>query len=194
MRFLRRPVRILGTRRVEALVLERNDPLGEGGVRATGSLETLEVGMVFRAVGYRAMPLPGVPFDDARSVIPNAGGRVLGELGRPTGREYVTGWAKRGPSGVIGTNKSDAAETVASLVADLAARASRCGGDPHRILALLDHRGVGHTDWASWLRLDEHELELGRAQGRPRVKIPLLGAMLELCRGSRAVRPVAETD
>jgi ferredoxin--NADP+ reductase len=194
MRFLHRPVRILGEGRVEALVLERNEPLAGGHVRPSGRFETLEAGMVFRSVGYQALPLPDVPFDAARSLIPHAEGRVLDEHGRPVQGEYVTGWAKRGPTGVIGTNKSDSAETVASLVADLAARTSRRGGDPRRILALLDHRGVDHTDWASWLRLDEHELALGRAQNRPRVKIPALGSMLELCRGSRALRTVAETD
>jgi ferredoxin--NADP+ reductase len=183
LRFLQRPVRILGESRVEGVSLERNEPLADGRVRGTGRFETLELGMIFRAVGYQALPLCGVPFDEARSTIPHDQGRVLDENGRPAEREYVTGWAKRGPSGVIGTNKSDSAETVSSLLADLATRALLDGGDPGRIPALLDHRGVDYTNWANWLRLDDHEIQLGRRQGRPRVKIPDPRSMLEFSRG-----------
>lgn len=184
IRFLQRPARILGGDRVDGLSLERNELLRDGRVQGTGSFDTLHVGMIFRSVGYRALPLTDVPFDEARSTIPHAEGRVLDECGRAAKGEYVTGWAKRGPSGVIGTNKSDSAETVSSLLADLASRASSKAGDPGQIVALLDERGVDHTDWADWLRLDDHETELGRRQGRPRVKIPSLPSMLECARGS----------
>jgi ferredoxin--NADP+ reductase len=182
IRFLQSPVRILGERCVEGVLLERNELLADGGVRGTGSLEALQVGMIFRSVGYQGLPLPDVPFDETRAVIPHSEGRVLDGTGQFAGAEYVTGWAKRGPCGVIGTNKSDSAETVSHLLADLATRASYKRSDPARILALLDRRGVVHTHWASWLRLDEHEIELGRRQDRPRVKIPFLGSMLEFCR------------
>jgi ferredoxin--NADP+ reductase len=182
VRFLRSPVRILGANRVEGIVLERNEPLADGGVRATGSFEALPVGMVFRSVGYKALPLAGVPFDGARSVIAHREGRVLDEDGRFAEGEYVTGWAKRGPSGIIGTNKSDSAETVARLLADLAARPSYKGRDPGAITERLRERGVDCTCWADWLRLDGHEMELGRVQGRPRVKIPALRSMLEAAR------------
>jgi ferredoxin--NADP+ reductase len=151
-------------------------------VRGTGKLETLGLGMIFRSVGYQAVRLADVPFDEARSVIPHREGRVLDEGGGMAAGEYVTGWAKRGPSGIIGTNKSDSAETVSSLLADLSTRASYHGSDPARIRALLDDRGVDYTDWADWLRLDDHELHLGREQGRPRVKIPALHSMLALSR------------
>ncbi len=182
MRFLQRPVRIVCEYRVEGVVLERNEPLSDGRVRGTGRLETLDVGMIFRSVGYEALPLSGVPFDMARSIIPHRGGRVLEENGRPTEKEYVTGWAKRGPTGTIGTNKSDSSETVETLLADLATRSSYRGGDPARIVALLDDRGADYTNWANWLRLDDHEIELGRSQGRPRVKIPALHSMLKVSR------------
>lgn len=183
IRFLQRPVRVLGESRVEGVLLERNEPLADGRVRATGSFETLELGMIFRSVGYQSLPLSDVPFDSARSTIPHREGRLLDENGQWAEGEYVTGWAKRGPTGVIGTNKSDSAETVSNLLADLAARASFRGSDPGRIPALLDGRGVDYTNWANWLRLDDHEIELGRGQGRPRVKIPALRSMLELSRG-----------
>ncbi len=182
IRFLHRPVRILGQSRVEGIVLERNEPLADGRVRATGLFEVLDAGMILRSVGYRGLPLPDVPFDEARSIIPHEAGRVLNEGGPWAQREYVTGWAKRGPLGTIGTTKSDSAETVANLLADLATRTSDHARDPREVLTLLDDRGVGHTDWADWLRLDEHEIELGRRQGRPRVKVPVLRSMLEFCR------------
>lgn len=186
IRFLHRPVRILGENCVEGVLLERNELLADGRVRGTGNFETLDVGMVFRCVGYQALPLPDVPFDEANSTIPHREGRVLDENGRLAEREYVTGWAKRGPSGVIGTNKSDSAETVSTLLAGFASRASYRGSDPGQILTLLDDRGVDHTNWSDWLRLDDHEIELGRRQGRPRVKIPSLRSMLEFSRRSDA--------
>jgi ferredoxin--NADP+ reductase len=189
IRFLRSPVRVLGADRVQGIVLERNEMLAGGEARGTGETEMLDVGMIFRSVGYQALPLSGVPFDGAKSIIPHCDGRVLGS----SQGEYVTGWAKRGPCGTIGTNKSDSAETIATLVADLATRASYKGCDPRAILDLLTRRGVGYTDWADWLRLDDHEIGLGREQGRPRVKVPVLRSMLELCRGARAADAATNT-
>ena len=182
IRFLRSPVRILGEDRVHGVVLERNEPLSDGRVRATGSLETLPLGMIFRSVGYRALPLSGVPYDGERSVIAHREGRVVDEDGRLAEGEYVTGWAKRGPSGTIGTNKSDSAETICNLLADLAKRTACKRRDPGEVLALLEHRGVACTTWVDWLRLDDHEVELGRTQGRPRVKVPALPSMLSVCK------------
>jgi ferredoxin--NADP+ reductase len=184
LRFLHRPVRVLGENRVEGILLERNELLANGQVRGTGDFETIALGMIFRAVGYQALPLPDVPFDQARAIIPHSHGRVLDAGGRLAKGEYVTGWAKRGPSGTIGTNKSDSAETVCNLLADLTTGAPYKGSDPKAILAVLDHRGVSYTNWANWLRLDDHEIQLGRGQGRPRVKVHVLRSMLELCRGA----------
>ena len=120
VRFWLRPVEILGTERVSGITLERTAIAADGAFGGTGELETLSAQMVLRSVGYQSVPLPGVPFDRRASVVPNALGRVLGEDGSPLPGEYVAGWLKRGPTGVIGTNKSDAAETVRCLLEDLA--------------------------------------------------------------------------
>lgn len=184
IRFLRSPVRILGEKYVEGIMLEGNEQLPDGHLRGTGNFETLKLDMIFRAVGYRPLRLPDVPFDEAKSIIPNYQGRVLDENGQFTDKEYVTGWAKRGPSGTIGTNRSDSAETVRTLLADIAARKAYNGSDPEQILIFLDNRRVYYTSWMDWLRLDDYETELGRKQGRPRVKIPDLHSMLEISRKS----------
>jgi ferredoxin--NADP+ reductase len=184
IRFLRSPVRILGEKYVEGIVLEGNEQLPDGHVRGTGDLETLKVDMIFRAVGYRPLRLPDVPFDEAKWVIPNHQGCVLDESGQETEKEYVTGWAKRGPSGVIGTNRSDSAETVCTLLANMAARKVGNESDPEQIMILLDSRRVNYTNWTNWLRLDNHETQLGSKQARPRVKIPDLQSMLKISRSS----------
>jgi ferredoxin/flavodoxin---NADP+ reductase len=180
IRFLRRPVRILGENRVEGILIESNEQLAQEQVRGTGNFETLKVDMIFRSVGYRALRLPDVPFDETRSIIPHDRGRVLDAGGQTAAREYVTGWAKRGPTGTVGTNRSDSAETVCGLLEDLVAQRSYGGSDPAKILDLLKERRVKYTDWGHWLRLDDYETQLGRDQGRPRVKIPDLRSMLEL--------------
>ncbi len=119
LRFWLRPVEITGDERVNGLTLERTRLDQNGVFQGTGELETLDVQMVLRSVGYQSVPLDGVPFDERNAVVPNDQGRVLGPDGAPLPGEYVAGWLKRGPTGVIGTNKSDAAETVRSLLADL---------------------------------------------------------------------------
>src|SRR6201989_2256598 len=120
VRFWLRAAAILCTDRVEGITLERAAISAEGKFGGTGEFETLDAQMVLRSVGYQSVPLPGVPFDTRGSVVANAQGRVLGEDGAPLPGEYVAGWLKRGPTGVIGTNKSDAAETVRCLLEDLA--------------------------------------------------------------------------
>ncbi len=120
IRFWLKPVEILGTERVSGITLERTAIDASGAFGGTGEYETLDAQMVLRSVGYLSVPLPGVPFDERASVVPNALGRVLGADGSPLPGEYVAGWLKRGPTGVIGTNKSDAAETVRCLLEDLA--------------------------------------------------------------------------
>ncbi|MGD0241467.1 MAG: FAD-dependent oxidoreductase [Streptosporangiaceae bacterium] len=120
VRFWLRPVEILGNERVSGITLERTAISADGAFGGTGEFETLSTQMVLRSVGYQSVPLPGVPFDSRASVVPNAAGRVLGADGAPLPGEYVAGWLKRGPTGVIGTNKSDAAETVRCLLEDLA--------------------------------------------------------------------------
>ncbi|MEO3883879.1 FAD-dependent oxidoreductase [Nonomuraea sp. B5E05] len=173
VRFWLRPVEILGTERVEGIRLERTRLSDEGRVVGTGEFETLPVGMVLRSVGYQSVPLPGVPFSEATMTVPHEAGRVRE-------REYVAGWLKRGPTGVIGTNKSDAAETVRTLLADLAGheRAQRGSVD-----ALLAERGVRPVTYEEWLAIERAEAELARSLGRgERVKLVGLEAMLRACR------------
>ncbi|WP_376771573.1 FAD-dependent oxidoreductase [Actinomadura alba] len=181
VRFWRAPVEILGTDRVEGLRLERTRLTEEGRVTGTGEYETLPVGMVLRSVGYQSVPLDGVPFDQRSHVVPNEEGRILGADGRVVPREYVAGWIKRGPTGVVGTNKSDAAETVRALLADL--------GDlthdrpQQRIESLLEARGVPAVTYADWLNLDAAEIALARSLERgDRVKLGRWAAMRAACR------------
>jgi ferredoxin--NADP+ reductase len=166
LRFWRRPVEIVGTDRVEALKLERTRLDDSGRVVGTGEYELLPVGMVLRSVGYQSVPLPGVPFDERSRTVPNEAGRISDGAGTARPREYVSGWLKRGPTGVIGTNKSDAAETVEALLADVSP-----AGLPG-IDALLEARGVGVVSYDGWLAIDAEEMALARALGRgERVKL-----------------------
>ena len=185
LRFYVSPVEILGKTRVEGLRLERNrlELTKSGYLNAvgTGEFETLPVGMVLRSVGYRGVALPGVPFDARRGVIPNDGGRVLtAPGGEVVPGEYVAGWAKRGPSGVIGTNKADAAETVARLLEDapVLPRVGDEAADPRAIVQLLRERGVTFVTFEDWRALDRFETEAGRRGGRPRVKVTRVEEML----------------
>ncbi|MBW8092914.1 MULTISPECIES: FAD-dependent oxidoreductase [Streptomyces] len=180
LRFFLRPVALLGEDAVRAVRFERTAPDGRGGVAGTGVFEEIEAPLVLRSVGYRGVPLPGLPFDEERGTVPNAAGRVL-RGGAPSPGEYVAGWIKRGPTGVIGTNRPCAKETVASLLSDAEALAARpVAADP---LRALREAGVEPVEWTGWLRIEAAEEELGEALGRTKVKIPdwtgLLGAARE---------------
>ena len=161
LRFRLRPVEVLGASSVRGLRLEST---------AAGPGCTLEVGMVLRAVGYRGVPSPGLPFDEDRGVIPSQAGRVLRDGFAAVG-EYTAGWIKRGPTGVIGTNKSDAAETVASLLADADSLPLAQQRDPGDVDALLESRGVDVVTWDGWCAIEAAEAQLGLTQGRAAVKI-----------------------
>jgi ferredoxin--NADP+ reductase len=179
LRFLRSPVAIHGDEKVEAIELVRNE-LVDGRAVATDERETLECGIVFRSVGYRGVGVPGVPFDSDRGTIPNKGGRVQPGL-------YVAGWIKRGPSGVIGTNKKDATETVELLLED--ARGGRLPqGTGADLEALLTERGIPHVLYAGWEAIDAAEREAGEPRGRPRVKLRSWDELLEAAR----TQPVSE--
>jgi ferredoxin/flavodoxin---NADP+ reductase len=186
LRFCRSPVEVLGDRDgpVTGLRVVRNrlEPDPRGGVRAvaTGEQEVIPCGLVIRSIGYRGRPLPGVPFDEHRGLIRNEGGRVCEEDGTPRAGEYAVGWIKRGPSGVIGTNKKCAADTVAGLVEDvqrgrLTAPAAPSGD---AIEAWLRTRVPGLVTWRGWEAIDEHERGLGARAGRPRVKLVRVPDML----------------
>jgi ferredoxin--NADP+ reductase len=174
LRFRVSPVAVLGEERVEALEIVGNvlEPDGRGSVRAvpTEEREVIQCGIVFRSVGYRGVPLAGVPHDERSGTIPNDGGRVVDGDGRPIPGLYCAGWIKRGPTGVIGTNKKDAAETVELLLED--ARAGRLPGrSGGTIDDLLAVRGVEVVTYAGWEAIDAVERGSGEAQGRPRVKL-----------------------
>ncbi|MER7829392.1 FAD-dependent oxidoreductase [Streptomyces sp. NPDC095602] len=170
LRFFLRPVEILGEGgRVAAVRFERTEPDGTGGVRGTGTYEEIEAGLVLRAVGYRGAPPEGLPFDPVRGTVPHAAGRVLRD-GAPSRGEYVAGWIKRGPSGVIGTNRPCAKETAASLLQDAPLLARRAVPDDP--VAELRAGGLRPVRWPGWLAIEEAEAALGRALGRGPVKIP----------------------
>lgn len=170
VRFLLRPVEVLGTERVTGLRLERTALDGTGNAVGTGEMLDLDAQMVLRSVGYRGVGLAGVPFDARSGVIPHEAGRVLADAA-PVPGQYVTGWIKRGPTGVIGTNKQDANQTVASVLADLPSLPPAPEPDRDAVPALLHARGVHVVTWDGWSAIDAAEVELGRGQGRDRVKI-----------------------
>jgi ferredoxin--NADP+ reductase len=176
LRFLVSPVAILGDDRVEAVEIVRNELVSENGrlvARPTGETETIRCGLVLRSVGYQGVALPGVPFDPGRGTIPNERGRVEGAE-----RTYVAGWIKRGPSGVIGTNKKDATETVDLLLED--ARAGKLAAPSAGDLGeLLDAKGAHHVDYAGWQAIDAAERAAGEPLARPRVKLTAWEALLQ---------------
>jgi ferredoxin--NADP+ reductase len=177
LRFLASPVEILGDgKRVTGIVVEENalvkDDRGRVAARGTGRVETIPVGLVFRSVGYRGVPIAGVPFDAAAGIVPNLEGRVLRD-GAPWPDVYVSGWIKRGPSGVIGTNKSDAAATVQRMVEDIAGRTEPSPPRKSRdaVDALLRERSVRVVTWADWKKLDALERARGSEVGKVREKL-----------------------
>ena len=187
IRFLVSPVEILGDTqgRVKRLRLVKNElyatDAGSIASRATERFEELEVGMVFRSVGYRGVPLPDVPFNERWGVILNQKGRVLDQnTQEPLAGEYTAGWIKRGPSGVIGTNKPDAVETVSCMLEDLAAgkTLSPTRADAASVERLVRERQPNYLSFEDWLKLDAIEATRGQEQGRPRVKFTSIDEML----------------
>lgn len=185
LRFCLSPIELTGSDRVEGIVLGRNrleaDSSGRISAVDTGEREELECGLVFRSIGYRGVPLDGVPFDEERGTVANREGRVLAEAdGEQLPGMYAVGWIKRGPSGVIGTNKKDAQETVENLLTDL-----RDGGLPDRsgdektLPSLLAERRPEAIDFEGWQSIDAAEVANGEPLGRPRVKFCKVDEMLE---------------
>jgi ferredoxin/flavodoxin---NADP+ reductase len=202
IRFWLRPTELHGPSQVSGLTLERTRLDENGRFAGTGSYDTLDAQLVLRSVGYQSVPLAGVPFDDRSSIVPNAGGRVLGPDGAPMPGEYVAGWLKRGPTGVIGTNKSDAAETVRALLADLAggpgpdevqlpragllrypeSAPDAAGATAPHFEELLTARGIRPVSYADWLQIEAAERELALSLGRgARVKLPSRADLHRAC-------------
>ncbi|HWO49370.1 MAG TPA: FAD-dependent oxidoreductase [Solirubrobacterales bacterium] len=190
LRFLRTPLEIQGDGRVERIVAAVNrlevDESGAVRARATDETETIECGMVLRSIGYLGTGIDGVPYDAAAGVIPNERGRVTGDGSKPHPGHYVVGWIKRGPTGVIGTNKKDAQETIETLLEDAAA-----GTLPERdagadaLPALLAERGVDFIEYDGWQEIDALEQERGAAAGRPRIKLTAFEELLAAARKER---------
>ena len=187
LRFCASPVAIHGVERVDAIEIVRNELVADegGNVRAvaTDERETIPCGLVFRSIGYRAVPLPGIPFDTGRATLPNDGGRVLREDGEPVAGVYCAGWIKRGPTGVIGTNKKDATETVQLLLEDAqAGRLPRADSGADALPELLAARGAAPVVYAGWEAIDALERARGSEHGRPRVKLSTWDDLLTAAR------------
>ena len=194
LRFLRSPLEILGEGEHGAVTgvrvsINRLVPGSGGSIRAepTGEEEVIECGLVLRSIGYRGVPCAEIPFDEARGLIRNEGGGVVTEDGGRCPGEYVVGWIKRGPSGVIGTNKKDANDTVARILEDAGA-----GGLPTTATELADSDAVaawlgervagGPVSWAGWEAIDARESALGEPHRRPRVKLVRIAELIEAAR------------
>ncbi len=196
LRFLRSPLEILGEGEdgpVTGIRLAVNRLVtgDDGRVRAeaTGEEEVIECGLVLRSIGYRGMPLAGIPFDDARGLIRNVDGRVVEPDGSACPGEYVVGWIKRGPSGVIGTNKKDATDTVARILEDEQAgaigRPDPALADADAVETWLAERASGLVTWEGWEAIDAHESALGEPAGRPRVKLVRVAELIEAARAKQ---------
>ncbi|TRO68307.1 FAD-dependent oxidoreductase [Streptomyces sp. IB201691-2A2] len=184
LRFFLRPVELLpDAGRVGAVRFERTLPDGHGGVTGTGEYEDIEAQLVLRSVGYRGVPLEGLPFDTGLGTVPHLAGRVLRD-GSVSPGEYVAGWIKRGPTGVIGTNRPCAKETVTSLLEDAATLARRdVLPDP---LAALRAAGLHPVEWEGWQAIERAEAALGASLGRHVVKLPDWQSLLEAARPTGA--------
>ena len=180
--FLKSPIELIGDGRLERVLLMRNRLEGEPGrqvAKPTGEMETLACGLLFRSIGYRGVAIAGVPFDAARGVIPNRDGRVVdGETVVPG--LYVTGWIKRGPTGIIGTNREDSVLTVNSILADLPYLDAETKSCADRLTSLLDGRGIRVVSYADWQRIDAAEIQRGAAAVKPREKFTRLNEMLDV--------------
>ncbi len=187
LRFLVSPLAILGTDKVEGIRICRNTlKHEEGSLRActTESTEEFDCDIVFRSIGYKGVEVQGVSFDERKGTVPNEHGRILDAQGEPIRGEYAVGWIKRGPTGIIGTNKRDAQETVDALLEDLDAGRLNEPQDPSRdaLEELLDERKPDHVTYAGWEAIDSAEKAAGEPQGRPRVKLTTTEELLDAAR------------
>jgi ferredoxin--NADP+ reductase len=193
MRFLASPVEIVGVNgQITAVRIEHNELVvdSNGGLRSkgTGKFEIIEAGLVMRSIGYRTVPIEGVPFDHATSTINNIAGQVVHpNTGEVVPGEYVVGWAKRGPTGLIGNNKPDSAATVESMLADLPILQGI--SDDHRDLSQIEvflrERGIDYVTYQDWKILDQYEVACGSGQGRPRVKVTTVPEMMAVIHQGR---------
>jgi len=181
LHFFRRLTRIIGESHVQAIRTVATSEQSRSG----SAEQTVNVQAVVHAIGYQSPRLAELPFDPAMLTVPHMDGRVVeagGHGAQAVSGIYAAGWIKRGPSGVIGTNKADAAATVVSVLVDLPALPPPELPDPSSVIELLQHRGIEYVTWNEWSRLDRHELQLGRAHGRERIKVHDRSVMLDISR------------
>ncbi|HWO62761.1 MAG TPA: FAD-dependent oxidoreductase [Umezawaea sp.] len=183
LHFLQSPVEVLGDGEVTGLRTETMELTGDGGVRGTGEFTDWPVQAVYRAVGYLSTHLAELPFDHTTGTVPHQAGRVLGIDEQPMPGVYVTGWIKRGPVGLIGHTKGDALETVTSLLSDAPLLAPAAQPEADAVVRFLDQRGVEYTTFDGWKQLDAHEVGLGAAEGRERIKVVDRHTMVSVSRG-----------
>ncbi|UUU20059.1 FAD-dependent oxidoreductase [Streptomyces sp. DSM 40750] len=182
LRFFLRPVELLADGdRVCGVRLERTAPDGHGGLTGTGRYEEIEAQLVLRSVGYRGVPLDGLPFDAAHGTVPHIAGRVVRDGAAAPG-EYVAGWIKRGPTGVIGTNRPCAKETVTSLLEDAPALVGKAVPDDPT--AALRAEGCEPVEWSGWQAIERAEAALGASLGRGVVKLPDWQSLMTAAQGS----------
>ena len=180
--FFKGPKELKGSGRIQSLVLEKNKlsgPTGKQRAEGTGQTEELKCGILFRSVGYRGVPIPGVPFEEKKGIFPNQGGRITNN-GAVVPGLYAAGWIKRGPSGVIGTNKPDSVETVQSIIADAAHLKPCATPDTQAALSFLRGKGIKVVTFSDWKKIDAAEIANGQKVGKPREKFVKVEEMLKL--------------
>ena len=183
-KFLLSPVELAGQGKLQSLTLEKNILQGEAFnqvARGSGEKITMETGILFRSIGYRGVPIAGAPFDERKAIIPNIKGKVTDNNGAIIPQLYAAGWIKRGPTGIIGTNRADSVETVESLLQDVAAldtSSPKAGMDG--LLPLLRQRHIRYVTYSEWKKIDQHEIERGKIAGKPREKYTNIKEMLSV--------------
>ncbi|MFQ5705658.1 MAG: NAD(P)-binding protein [Gemmatimonadales bacterium] len=190
IQFLKSPIKLKGEERLERVVLMKNRLEGEPSrqvARETGEVEELACGVLFRSIGYRGVPIAGVPFDDSRGIISHRDGRIV-DGADVVPALYATGWIKRGPTGIIGTNRADSVATVNSLLADLPNLDAGTKPGADELKALLKNRGVRVVSYANWQKIDAAEVRRGEAAGKPREKFARMEEMLALLEGLESIR------
>ncbi len=185
--FLKSPIRLQGVDRLQKVVFEENDLSGEPfkqSAKGTGRTMELECGLLFRSIGYNGVPIPGVPFNDRWGTIPNRAGRITSEQeGAVLPGLYTAGWIKRGPSGIIGTNRACAVESVNALLEDVDQLVAEDKPGRNGLYAILERNGVQHINFAQWEKIDAAEIAAGNPKGKPREKITNYNEMLATAKG-----------
>ena len=182
-KFLLSPVELAGQGKLQSLTLEKNTLQGEAfsqSARGTGEKITLGTGILFRSIGYHGVPITGIPFDERKGIIPNIKGRVT-NAGAILPQLYTAGWIKRGPSGIIGTNRADSVETVESMLQDLPTFVPIAGNSGNNaLLSLLRQRHIRFVTFTEWKKIDQQEVDRGKSAGKPREKFTYVKEMLDI--------------